>query len=188
MPAEPVGRNSETYCATPRVLKLRYPPRQLVPCGLILRTGCITRHERFGCSIIGIYKDNVGWLPSWRIDRQEYDRMFEELRHGMDGSAFKEKQLTGFELGFCRSVLCPKRTASRKDIEKLVAGRVIMRRRGPIDAKHPGAGVLSIGQVLVDKQCRGCFWKGIGYRSDVKASGRRGGHQASDPWSFRIWD
>src|SRR4030088_320425 len=49
-----------------------------------IRVAC---HESFRAAVCRVYEDDVRWLTPWRIDGQEYDRVLEQLRHRMDGTA-----------------------------------------------------------------------------------------------------
>ena len=56
-------------------------------------------NEAFRCAVFQIDKHNVLWIAAWRVDREEDDRVLQDLRLRMHRSAFEKEQLFGAELG-----------------------------------------------------------------------------------------
>ena len=105
------------------------PPPALLPATRV------SRHECFGCAVAWIYKHDVSWFTSWRVDRKEYQGLCEDFGDRMRRSALEEKELAWPEFGLRRWVLHPKGPAPRQDVKIFVAAYMIMGRGRPIDPK-----------------------------------------------------
>jgi hypothetical protein len=55
-------------------------------------------NETFGGAVLRIDKHDVFWIAAWRVDGDEDDRVFQDLRLRVYGSAFEKEQLSGAEL------------------------------------------------------------------------------------------
>jgi hypothetical protein len=86
----------------------------------------ICSNETFGCAVLRVNKHDILWIAAWRVDCEEDDRMFQDLRLRVHRSAFEKEQL--------------------------VAGCVIVRRRWLIDAEDARARRFSISEVVIHEQ------------------------------------
>ena len=126
-------------------------------------------NETFGCAVLRIDKDDVLWIAAWRVDREEDDRLFQDLRLRVHRSAFEKEQLSGAEFGAGTFIFHPECASAREHVEILVAGYVIVRRRWLIDTEDACAGRFSISEVVIHEQ--GGSRRGQGGRdfSDVES-------------------
>src|SRR3954449_8005133 len=65
----------------------------------------VSRHKRCRRAVAWIHKYDVCGLASWRVDRQEYQRLCKDVGDRVHSSALEEKQLSRSELGLRRWVL-----------------------------------------------------------------------------------
>src|ERR1700735_727855 len=81
--------------------------------------------EALGGSVGWIDEDNVGGIASRRVDRQNDERLFEDLRSTVDGALLEKDELawTDFKRRcFAEEKCC----ATREDREVFVAGLVVV--------------------------------------------------------------
>jgi hypothetical protein len=112
----------------------------------------IGSNETFGRAVLRIDKHDVLWIAAGRVDCEEDDRLFQDLRLRVHGSAFEKEQLSRAELGAGALIFHPECASAGEHVEILVAGCVIVRRRWLIDAEDACARRFSISEVAIHEQ------------------------------------
>src|SRR5262249_33151335 len=100
--------------------------------------------------------------------RQEYYRMFEQLRHRVHGVALEEQELPRRKLRLGGGVRHPESAASREHVEILVASGVIMSRSRTVDPKHARASLFPVREILIHQKRRRGGGEFGGYRRNVE--------------------
>ena len=94
---------------------------------------------------------DVAGLAPGRVDGEEDHRLLEDLRHRVDDAALEHHELAGPDLH--RSVVGePHAAAAREHVEVLVAARMGVGRRRPVDPEHPGAGGRILGESMIRRR------------------------------------
>src|SRR5580658_1807103 len=103
----------------------------------------IRANEGLRRAILGIDEDDVFGIATRRIDREEHDRLFQQVRHRVNGPFLEEQELPRSELRLRGRVAHPENAAAGEDKQIFVARGVIVRRRRSVntkDARWPRAG------------------------------------------------
>src|SRR5687767_10697185 len=83
--------------------------------------------EALGRAVLRIDEDHVLRIAPRRIDRQEHERLRQDIRQRVHGAALEMQKLSRPELRLGRDVAHPEGAASRENVEVLVALRVVVR-------------------------------------------------------------